>query len=170
MDSTYVIRTAESVAKQTGQQAVIVPFGPKLDQDKKSIYKKLIQPNIKDEYRNNLEYQNLSEEDKINIALLAHALKKSKVVKLCKDKFNIRRRIPFSFKSEDSKLSLQSVAFVKIKPVDSELSLTLNADQIAPLFKSFGLKWIKVKSKGDYFVAEIELKDPSQVKSCMETL
>ena len=65
---------------------------------------------------------------------------------------------------------MQSVAFVKVRATEGNGGLVLSAEQIAPLFSTFCLKWIKVKRRDDYFVAEVELKDPNTVKSCIESL
>ena len=105
--------------------------------------------NTKDVYRTNEAYRQLSEDDKVNIALMAQALKRSKVVKMCKDQFTLKRRIPFAFGSTDCQLSMACVLFANIKVEGDSETKTLTIDELAPFFSKYGLKWLKIKPKAD---------------------
>lgn len=53
-------------------------------------------PNDRDVYRNNQQYQILSSENKTKLAILVKALAGSKMLKVCKDKWHVKRRLPFT--------------------------------------------------------------------------
>ena len=57
-------------------------------------------PRVSDVYRNNMEYKTLDQTQQEQIQAIVNSLKKSKVVKVCKDQYTIKRRIPFKMTSQ----------------------------------------------------------------------
>lgn len=100
-----------------------------------------------DIYRNNKEFQSFDDEKKIQIMLIISAMSKSRVVKVCKDKFNIKRRVPFVL---NSKITSQINAHTVF--IESQSDLTL--DNLTQFLKSFAPRDIRIKS--GYATAELE--------------
>ena len=61
-----------------------------------SVIKSVVMPNVKDVYRNNQQYGLLAEADKVKVSLLIKALKGSKMLKVCKDGWHVKRRLAFT--------------------------------------------------------------------------
>jgi hypothetical protein len=126
--------------------------------DSKQQEKDGVRIKVKDVYRNNQEYHSLSDDQKQQILQIVESLKKSKVLKVCKDKFNIKRRIPFK---KDAKITQYiDSCTVYIESASVELSL----DNLSKFLKKYKPRDLRLKNE----FAFAELDSPESVAEIMK--
>ena len=73
------------------------PYGPTTGTDEaQQTIKKLVLPCKRDIYRRNEDYGRLSDEEKVQLDAIIESLRQSKMLKVCKDKWHLKRRLAFS--------------------------------------------------------------------------
>lgn len=97
---------------------------------------KMFKSSVDPIYRNNHEYLQLSELEMDQLLHLIKALKRSRVVKVCKDKFHLRRRLPFKMNDEIKKEIEECTIYVENFPHNFDLQ---------QLFKPYGIRDLRLK-------------------------
>lgn len=107
---------------------------------------------VEEVYRNNHKYIQLPRGQKEQISYLIKALKKSKVVKVCKDKFNIKRRLPFKLNEDIKKHIEDATLYIENFPQSIDLH---------DLFKPYGVRDCRIRAKNDvqYALVEVNSKE-----------
>ena len=122
---------------------------------------KIFKSTVDPVYRNNFEYLQLSEQEMDQLFHLIKALKRSNVAKVCKDKFHLKRRLPFKMNDEIKKEIEECTIYVENFPHNFELR---------ELFKPYGIRDLRLKQHKDVQYAFIELKSKEAALTTQQDL
>ena len=116
-------------------------------------------------YRKNERWQCLSNIDKEKVAFLMSALKKSYVIKVCKDKFTIKRRIPFLLNAQIQ--SQLDSCTVKVRGLKTNFEKEEDKEKwIKKLVGEMKLRFYRISEHG----LTLELTTPENAKTIAEKI
>lgn len=135
--------------------------------------KALVMPNVRDVYRTNQHYQILSSENKVKLGVLVKALTGSKMLKVCKDKWHLKRRLPFTADERKQVASEIQEKRLRIRLVENSASVERVVKQLTQEYQVRHYQVGKADEAGNKKItlelassAEAEKLESSMAKVC----